>query len=422
MKTYYPRIADEILRTRLSAKGAVLIEGAKWCGKTTTAAHFARSIVYMQDPDQRTQNIQAARMTPSLLLTGETPRLIDEWQIVPELWDAIRFAVDQRDEFGQFILTGSSTPNDQMSRYHSGTGRIARMTMRPMALTESGESTGSISLANLIDGKPISPVTSDVDIPDLAHLICRGGWPKTLGLKAAIALQQAFDYVDAVIESEISAVDGINRNPARARLLMRSYARHIGSDASLTALLDDMKTNERDSLSTDTLYTYVTALKRAFVIEDLPAWSPNLRSKTAIRTSDKHYYVDPSIGTAVLRLGPKDLLNDLRTMGFYYEALCVRDLRVYADKLDGDVFHYRDKSGLECDAVLHCRDGRYGLIEMKLGEYAFDDAAANLIRLRDKIDPTRMCEPSFLMILSGTRYAYQRDDGVWVVPIGCLGA
>jgi len=420
LKKYRSRIADRILLDKLEAKGAVLIEGAKWCGKTTTAIQVAKSSIFIQDPAKRNQYQKMAELDPSLLLEGETPRLIDEWQLAPQLWDAVRYEVDRRDEFNQFILTGSSVPILDWSTSHTGTGRISRMVMRPMSLFESGDSTGSISLTDLFSKKKDITAKSLIDIRQAAYLICRGGWPKALDQTEKIALRQARDYYDAIVESDISAVDGIYRNPQRVKLLMRSFSRFIASDAKIPGIRSDMITNDTDLLDEDTIYSYITALKRIFVVEDLPAWSPNLRSKTAIRTSDTRHFVDPSIAAVSLGIGPADLLNDLNTMGLLFESMCIRDLRVYTEALDGTVYHYRDKAGLECDAIVHLRNGSYALIEVKLGGKEIDDAANNLQRLKSKIDTDRMKEPSFLMILTGTEFAYQREDGVYVIPIGCL--
>lgn len=420
MKRYLKRIADTILQEKLEAKGAVLIEGPKWCGKTTTAIQIARSVLYIQDPSKKSQYLKMAELYPSLLLQGETPRLIDEWQLAPQLWDAVRFEVDKRDEFNQFILTGSSVPSGDRSTSHSGTGRISRMVMRPMSLFESGDSNGSISLAELFKEPKEHAVKSPIDIRRIAYLICRGGWPKTLDQSEKIALRQAYDYFDAVVESDISSVDGVNRNPQRARLLMRSFSRFIASDAKITNIKADMVSNDLDSLDEDTIYSYINALKRIFVIDDLPAWSPNLRSRTAIRTSDTRHFVDPSIAAASLGIGPDDLLHDLNTMGLFFESMCVRDLRVFAEALDGEVYHYRDKTGLECDAVVHLRNGSYALIEVKLGGSDIEAAAKNLLSLKSKIDTDRMKAPSFLMVLTGTEYGYRREDGIYVTPVGCL--
>lgn len=421
MKEYLPRIADILLSDRLEAKGAVLIEGPKWCGKTTTALQKAKSVVYMQDPLDKEQNLALAELNPLQLLKGKTPRLIDEWQLAPKLWDAIRFDVDKRDEFNQFILTGSFVPADDMSNSHSGTGRITRMTMRPMSLFESKDSDGSVSLRSLFGSKNEVSADSNISIEELAFLICRGGWPKAIGQSQRVALQQAFDYVDSIANKDASRVDGIAKNPQRMKNLLHSYSRFIASDAKITTIRDDMVANDVDTLDYNTVYTYISALKKIFVVEDLPAWNPKLRSKTAIRTTDTRHFTDPSIATASLGIGPQDLLDDLQTMGLFFENLCIRDLRVFAEALDGNVYHYRDKTDLECDAVIHLRNGSFGLVEVKLGGSAIDTAAGNLLKLQERLDTNRMKHPSFLMILTGTKYAYTRKDGVHVVPIGCLG-
>jgi predicted AAA+ superfamily ATPase len=416
---YKRRVADKILLEKLESKGAVLIEGPKWCGKTTTAMQVAKSVVFMQDPSNSRQNILMAEVEPSLLLRGEVPRLIDEWQLTPQLWDAVRFEIDQRKSFGQFILTGSSVPPSQ-TLAHTGTGRITRMLMRPMTLSESEDSNGAVSLGELFAGPGQIATESQLDLEDLAFLICRGGWPKAVGQSQKIALQQARDYFDAIVESDISRADGISRNPERVKTLMRSYARFIASDTKMATIREDMQVNDLDTLDFNTIASYINALKLIFVIEDLPAWSPKLRSRTAIRTSDTRHFIDPSIGAASLGVSPMDFVNDLETMGFYFESLCIRDLRVYAEALDGKVYHYRDKSGLECDAIIHLRNGDYGLVEIKLGGSAIETAATNLLNLQNKIDTQRMKSPSFLAILTGTKYGYRRKDGIYVIPIGCL--
>ena len=425
MDTYKPRIADQMLAARLRRKGAVLIEGPKWCGKTTTAEQKSASVLYMADPMRKEQNIQAAKINVKQLLTGDTPRLLDEWQIAPSLWDSVRFEVDHRKGYGHFILTGSTVPPKAEEIFHSGAGRFAKLKMRTMSLYESGESTGAVSLSDLFNGK-WEPVVSNssIDINRLAFLICRGGWPGALDMEDMDAIGQAYDYYDVVCDSDISRVDDVQRDPQRVRLLMRSYARHQGTTATIGTILADMKANEANSLSDNTVYDYIKALKKIFVIEDMPAWNPNLRSKTAIRTSDNRYFIDPSIATTALGASPNDLLNDLKTMGLMFETLAIRDLRVYADALDGQVYHYRDKNGLECDAVVHLRNGSYGLIELKLGgDDLIEEGAKSLADLSADIDTTRMKSPSFMMVLTGVGdFPYQRDDGVLVVPIGCLKA
>ena len=422
MRKYKKRIADELLERKLKGKGAVLIEGPKWCGKTTTAEQVSGSILYMATPEDKEQNVALAELNPSLLLKGETPRLIDEWQIAPKLWDAIRFEVDHRGEEGQFILTGSAVPADMKDVTHTGTGRIARLTMRPMTLYESGESNGSISLSELLSGNSKISGINELSLEDIAYLCCRGGWPRSIFMDKDIALDQAFDYYDAIVNSDISRVDNVDRNPERAKNLMRSYARNIGSQASNETLKNDMINNDSTSLDTDTILSYVNALKKIFVIEESLAWNPNLRSKTAIRTSETRYFIDPSIAVAALGLGPNDLINDLNTFGLIFETLCIRDLRVYAESINGSIYHYRDASDLECDAVVHLRNGSYGLIEIKLGgDKLINEGAQNLIKMKNKIDTNKMKKPSFLMVLTATsKYAYQREDGVNVIPIGCL--
>ena len=422
MKEYKKRIADELLEKKLKGRGAVLIQGPKWCGKTTTAEQISGSVLYMANPEYKEQNISLVDLNPGLLLTGATPRLIDEWQIAPKLWDAVRFEVDHRGEEGQFILTGSAVPANMDDVVHTGTGRFSWLTMRPMTLYESGESNGTISLSELFNSVSKLSGINELTLEDIAYLCCRGGWPRSVFMDKDIALEQAYDYYNAVVNSDISRVDNINRNPERAKNLMRSYARNIGSQASNETLKSDMISNDSFSLDTDTVLSYVNALKKIFVVEESPAWNPNLRSKTAIRTSDTRYFVDPSIAVAALGIGPNDLINDLNTFGLIFETLCIRDLRVYAESINGSVYHYRDASELECDAVVHLRNGSYGLIEIKLGgDRQINEAAENLLKMKNKIDTEKMNNPSFLMVLTAVgKYAYQRDDEVYVVPIGCL--
>ena len=417
MKRYRKRIADDILIRKLEGKGAVLIEGPKWCGKTTTAEQLAASILYMDDPEKKEQNIAMSELNPKRLLKGATPRLIDEWQLAPKLWDAIRFEVDHRGELGQFVLTGSAVPADTREITHSGTGRFTWLTMRPMSLYESGDSTGEVRLKDLFSGAAEIEGDSNLSIDRLAFLVCRGGWPQAVDLQNEIALDQAMDYYDAVVHSDINRADNAQKNPERVKRLMRSYARNQGSQVPNTVLAQDIAANE------ETVASYVSALRKIFVVEDMPAWNPSLRSKTAIRSSDTRYYIDPSIAAAALGIGPNDLINDLKTFGFLFETLCIRDLRVFADALNGEVYHYRDKGGQECDAVVHLRNGNYGLIEIKLGgDRLIEEGAKSLKSMEAKIDTDKMNTPSFLMVLTGTGdYAYRRQDGVYVVPIGCLG-
>ena len=422
MKKYKSRITDALIERKLKGKGAILIEGPKWCGKTTTAEQFAKSILYMSKPEDVQSNLMMAEIDPSKLLKGETPRLIDEWQIAPKLWDAVRFEVDHRDNMGHFILTGSAVPPKNDEIFHTGTGRFAWIKMRPMSLFESLESTGEVSLRELFNQPSQLNGENKLAIDDLAFLICRGGWPGAIDMDKDIALDQAFDYYTAIVNTDISRADNVKRDPERTKRLMRSYARNQGAQTAYTVIRDDIVANDSESLTEDTVYAYTNALRKIFVIEDMPAWNPNLRSKTAIRTSDTRYFIDPSIATASLGLGPEELIKDLNTMGLFFETMCVRDLRVYAESIDGQVYHYRDKSGLECDTVIHLRNGSFGLIEIKLGgDKLIEEGAETLKAFRDKIDTTKMKTPSFLMVLTGTgRYAYKREDGVYVVPIGCL--
>lgn len=425
MDGYRHRIMDSLLAKKLQAKGAVLIEGPKWCGKTTTAEEIAVSKVLLAKTDAKEQFKRLLEIDSDTALSGEAPMLIDEWQTVPKLWDAVRYTVDHRRKMGQFILTGSAVPDKdaEKEREHSGTGRFAWLTMRPMTLSESGESNDSVSLADLFAAPEKLFGRNSLKLQDIAFLICRGGWPMAVGLPEEAALEQAFDYYDAVTKEDVTRVDGVKRASERVRRLMRAYARHQGTQASIATLREDLKNNDIATLDDDTIVSYLEALRKIFVVEDMPAWNPNLRSKTAIRTADTRYFVDPSIATAALGMGPADLVNDLNTMGFFFETMCVRDLRVYAEALNGKVYHYRDKSGLECDAVVHLRNGQYGLIEIKLGgQSLIDDGVRTLNSLAAQVDTSRMKAPSFKMVLTATgEYAYRRsEDGIYIVPVGCL--
>jgi len=416
---YLKRISDEKLKLLLRAKGAVLIEGPKWCGKTSSAEEIAGSVLYMQDPDTSKENILTAKTKPSLLLDGETPRLLDEWQVAPELWNAVRFAVDKRRANGQFILTGSVIPT-RTDDMHTGTGRIARMKMRTMSLYETGESTGEISLEALFNGETNMEGRSKLSIEQLAFVLNRGGWPAAAHEKnEKIALAISHDYLETVVNEDISKADGIEKNPDRVKSLIRSLSRNISCEAKISTILNDLKAND-ESMSHVTIDQYVNALRTIFVIEDLPAWSAKLRSKTVLRTTSKRHFTDPSIATASLRATPKRLLSDFNTFGFLFESLCIRDLRVYAESIDGSVYHYRDKNGLEADAVIQLEDGRWGIAEVKMGAGEIEDAAENLLKIKKVIDTDKMNEPSFLMVLTGTEYAFQMKNGVWVVPLGCL--
>jgi len=416
---YLKRISDAKLELLLRAMGAVLIEGPKWCGKTSSAEEIAGSVLYMQDPDSAKANKLTAQTKPSLLLEGATPRLLDEWQVAPELWNAVRFAVDKRREKGQFILTGSVIPT-RTNDMHTGTGRIARMRMRTMSLYETGDSTGEISLETLFDGNDDMEGKSNLSIEKLAFVINRGGWPIVAReTDEKIALTVAADYVEAVANEDISKADNVEKNPDRVKALLRSISRNISNEGRISTILNDLTAND-EALSQATVDQYIAALKKIFVIEDLPAWSAKLRSKTAIRTTAKRHFSDPSIATASLRATPKRLLADFNTFGILFESLCIRDLRIYAESIDGSVYHYRDKSGLEIDAIIQLADGRWGAAEVKMGAGEIEDAAENLLKFRRIVDTEKMNEPSFLMVLTGTEYAFKMKNGVWVVPLGCL--
>lgn len=424
---YRPRIADDILSDKLDAKGAVLIRGPKWCGKTTTAEQQAESVIYMSDPSSRSNNLALAKLDPQLLLAGATPRLIDEWQIAPQLWDAVRFEVDHRHRSGQFIMTGSAVPVNKKSDtpiLHTGVGRFSIIDMLPMTLFESGDSSGEVRLRDLFDAPDNIRGINRHNMEEIAFLTCRGGWPYAVAedMSRKAALSQAFDYLDLVVEEDISRVDGIGRNVERARVILRSYARYQGTQTTVSKIRQDVATNDNDKISDDTITSYLNALRQIFVVKDMESWNPNLQSKTAIRTTPTRYFSDPSIAAAALRIGPEDLIKALPTFGLFFETLCVRDLRVYAQSIDGDVFHYRDSNGLECDAVIHLRNGRYGLIEIKLGgEALIEEGCGNLMKLASIIDTSKMGAPAFKMILTAVgNYAYRRPDGIYIVPIGCL--
>lgn len=425
MKDYRNRILDEILAEKLESAGAVLVEGPKWCGKTTTSEQIAKSVFYMAEPKKKEQNVLYARIQPEKILNGANPRLVDEWQIAPVLWDNIRFDVDHSDVLGKYILTGSAVPPGTSEIEHTGTGRFAWLKMRPMTLWESGESTGSVSLAELFErGATDVSDSKDYNLDELAYIMCRGGWPQAVAMSGRrSALEQAFNYVDAVAELDISRVDNVKRDARLTRRILRSYARLQGTQASAAVIKADMESVEVGGLSDDTLYSYISALKKIFVIEDAEAWCPNLRTKTAIRASNTRYFVDPSIAVASLGVGPKDLVNDLPTFGFVFESMAIRDLRVYAQRLHGEVRHYLDRSGLECDAVIHLRNGRYALVEIKTGgKELIEKGIASLMELQRRIETaSKMQKPEFKMILTAVGdCAYTREDGIVVCPISCL--
>ena len=420
MEKYLPRIVDDVLAFKLKSKGAVLVEGPKWCGKSTTCRRQAKSVIFLQDTETREQNIALAYTSASTLLAKEPPLLIDEWQEAPILWDAVRNEVDRRDSFGQFLLTGSVSPLDKKAKseiHHSGIGRIARMTMKPMSLYESGDSDGTVSLQDLFDGKNAA-ASSDRDLRDYAFFLCRGGWPKAVGQEEEIALEQAYDYYGQLVNTDFAkAVDGgYSQNTLQG--LLQSYSRHISTPASKAVIRKDVG---NETFSEKTFDRYYDALKKLFVIDDITAWNPNIRSKARIQTSPTRQFCDPSIATAALGLGPQDLIDDLKTFGLFFESMCDRDLSIYASTMNGSLYHYRDSNGLEADAVIHLRNGKYGLIEVKLGRQSdIDSAAEHLKELAQNIDTEYMKSPSFLMVITAKNAAYTRADGVHVVPLGCL--
>ena len=420
MKRYMPRIADGILAHKLKSKGAVLVEGPKWCGKSTTCLQHAKSAILMQDTESRDQNIALAYTSARILLDKQPPLLIDEWQEAPILWDAVRTEVDRRDSFGQFILTGSVSPLNDDSKneiHHSGIGRIASMTMNTMSLYESGDSNGSVSLADLFNGSSTA-ASSEATLQDYAYWLCRGGWPKAIGLEEEIALEQSFDYYEQLVRTDFrNALEGSYSQDILKRLI-RSYSRHLSTSATKALLRKD---TGPEIVSDKTFDRYYEALKKLFVIDEIHAWNPNIRSKARIQTTPTRQFCDPSIATAALGLGPRDLIDDLRTFGLFFESMCDRDLRIYASAMNGSLYHYRDSNGLEADAVIHLRNGRYALIEMKLGRQSDIDAASEHLRaLADNIDANYMGKPSFLMIVTAKNAAYTRPDGVHVVPLACL--
>ncbi|MDE5972838.1 MAG: DUF4143 domain-containing protein [Muribaculaceae bacterium] len=418
MGNYLHRVTDPLLARKLRSSGAVLITGCKWCGKTMSAAQHSGSVIYMQDSDRSAAYLAMADSQPSLLLRGDTPRLIDEWQMAPVLWDAVRHEVDRRQAPGQFILTGSAVPKDNVAA-HTGTGRIARLRMRTMSLFESCESTGEVSLSRLFDGTQEGGAISRLTIPDLSYCICRGGWPASLSFQRDDALDVARNYVDALIEEDVSRVDGVERNPQRVFNLLRSLSRNIATMATNQTILDDCAMGE-PSMSAPTLDSYLNALRRIFVIDDTLAWAPSMRSKSAIRTAPKRNFVDPSIAAASLRVDPQRLIDDFNSFGFMFESMCHRDMKIYAQANDGDIYHYRDRNGLEADMIVALRNGQWAPVEVKLGQKQIEEAAANLIKLSEKVDADKMGRPAFMMVLTGGEFAYKRPDGVWVVPLGCL--
>ena len=420
MERYYKRIIEDNIRFRLQSKGAVLIEGARWCGKTTTAKHISSSMLKVDEPQNFEKYKIMSETNPASLLEGEVPRLIDEWQLIPNIWNAIRYEVDERDKFGQFILTGSALPVELPEGTHSGIGRIVRLTMRTMSLYESGDSNGKISLASLFSGDEVNG-ESQHQIDDIAYLICRGGWPKAIGVQKKVALQQAIDYYDSLVKDNRLQVKNLIGSEKKLSKVMKSYARNVGTQASLETIRKDVDGDE-GIFSQVSLYKYLTYLKQLFVIDDVGTWSANTRSKSAIRQCETRYFLDPSIAVAALGLSPEILLNDINTLGLLFENMVIRDLKIYAESIDGEVLHYRDKNGLESDAVIQLKNGDYGLVEIKLGgKSLIEQGIKSLNKLESILDFDRMKRPKFKAVICGvTSFAYKTQDGTYVIPIGCL--
>lgn len=421
MKQYYPRIIDELLKKKLRTSGAVLLKGPKWCGKSTSASQIAKSIIYMQDPSTREQNIALAKASPKVFLAKETPLLIDEWQTIPFIWDAIRFEIDQRNAFNQFILTGSSSPTETNKITHSGLGRISTLVMKPMSLYESKDSSGEFSVNDLFNGIYPSGAFSKHDILDYAYLACRGGFPSVLELNKEDSLEISKNYFESLVNQDFVLNVKQDRDIQKFKFTLRSYARNIGTSCPLTTILKVVNSDNNVSISDTTVYSYLKYLNDIYILDELNAWSPLLRSKVAIRTSPTHYFVDPSIATAALDVTPHDLINDFKTFGFIFESMVIRDLKIYAEANGASLYHYRDKNDFEVDAIIHFNNGKWAAIEIKLfDDEAIEKACKNLIKFKNNINLQKMKEPSFLMVITGTKNAYRREDGVFIVPIDCL--
>ena len=415
---YLPRIVDKEIDELMEIMGAVLIEGCKWCGKSTTGLYHAKSVIEFQNPDRKQEYDNIRNTKPSLFLNGEKPRMFDEWQMYPVVWDSVRTDVDHTGLKGQYILTGSAKPSEGETM-HTGTGRISRVLMRPMSLFESSESTGEVSFSDILAGKDISGV-SKLSLEDIASIIVRGGWPASISIKSDAKYRIAKEYVKSLIHEEVRSVDGVERNTEKMQNVLRSLARNISTQVSNSTIEADIRKTSDDDISRPTLTDYLNTLEKLFVIEDVKATNLNLRSKYALRTKPKKFFVDPSIATAILDLKPMDLINDLYTFGFMFESLCIRDLKIYTESLGGDVTFYRDERGFEVDAILRMPSGKWGAIEIKLGAGYIDEAANNLLKFKEHVDIKKCGEPSFLLVLTGTNYSYKRDDGVYVVSIGTL--
>ena len=415
---YLPRIVDYEIDELMEIMGAVLIEGCKWCGKSTTGSYHAKSIIEFQNPDRKQEYDEIKNTKPSLFLNGEKPRMFDEWQMYPVVWDSIRTDVDHTGLKGQYILTGSAKPSED-EIMHSGTGRISRVLMRPMSLYESGESTGEVSFKDILDGKDVSGV-SKLSLEDLASIIVRGGWPASIKVESNSKYRFAIEYVKSLIHEEVKQVDGVERNPEKMQNVLRSLARNIGAQVANSTLEGDVKNTFDDEVSRPTLNDYINTLEKLFVIENVNATNLNFRSKYALRTKPKKYFVDPSIATAILEIKPNDLIQDLKTFGLMFESLCMRDLKIYTSIYGGDITFYRDEKDFEVDAIIRTSSGKWGAVEIKLGAGFIDEAANNLLKFKDRVDINKCGEPSFLMVLTGTNYSYRRNDGIYVISIGTL--
>ena len=416
--SYLPRIVDKEIDELMEIMGAVLIEGCKWCGKSTTGFHHAKSIIEFQNPDSKQEYDEIKNTKPSLFLNGEKPRMFDEWQMYPVVWDSIRTDVDHSGKKGEYILTGSAKPSED-EIMHTGTGRISRVLMRPMSLYESGESTGEVTFSDILDGKEISGV-SKLSLEDLASITVRGGWPASILVKSDAKYRFAKEYVKAIVHEEVKKVDGVERNPEKMLNVLRSLARNISAPVANSTIESDVKNNFDNDISRPTLTDYLNTLEKLFVIENVNATNLNFRSKYALRTKPKKYFVDPSIATAILEMNPKNLIQDLNTFGFLFESLCIRDLKIYTQSYGGDITFYRDEKDFEVDAILRTSSGKWGAIEMKLGAGYIDEAANNLLKFKERVDIKKCGEPAFLMVLTGTKYSYKREDNVYVVSIGTL--
>lgn len=418
MKNYLPRIVDNEVENKLSYMGALLIEGCKWCGKSTTAKKHAKSVIEFQNPDKKNDYDFIRNTKPSLFLDGEKPRLFDEWQMYPVVWDSIRTDVDNTGLKGQYILTGSAKPVEGETM-HTGTGRFSRILMRTMSLYESGDSNGKVSLKDIIDGKSIA-ATNELSLEDIASVIVRGGWPASLDIADDNKYKVAKEYIDSLVREDVNTVDGVERNPSKMSSLIKSLARNISTTVSNATIIEDVKNEFTDEISRPTLDDYLNTLEKLFVIENVPATNLNIRSTIPLRTKPKLEFVDPSIAVAALGLGKEDLIRDLNYFGFVFENLCIRDLKIYSQLLGGEITYYRDKSDFEVDAILKLSNGTWGAIEIKLGSGYIEEAAQNLLKFKNKIDTDKVKEPAFLVVLSGSNYSYQREDGVYVVSIGSL--